>query len=102
MFSGKIAFIRLILIPTSAFIKNACVRAVAISPDGLTVVTTTKGPTHNVMAVIDRKENEVIEKWTADTAVCDLQFSIDGKLLVAATSKGLYSFDTTNWKRTKR
>lgn len=90
------------LIPTTAFIQHACVRVAAISPDGQTIVSTTPGPTHNVMAVIDRKENKVVEKWTADSAVCDLQFSMDGKQLVAATSKGVVSYDTTSWKKTKR
>ena len=53
------------------------------------------------MAVINRGENKVVEKWTADSAVCDLQFSEDGKYLVAATSRGLFIFDTTSWKKTK-
>lgn len=88
------------LIPTVAFIQHACARAAAISPDGGTIVSTTLGPTHNVMAVIDRHENKVIEKWTAESAVCDLQFSLDGKYLLAATSRGVYLFDTLDWKKT--
>ena len=87
------------VIPTSAFIQNACVRIAAISPDGQTIVSTTRGPTHNVMAVIDRVENKVVEKWTSDIAVCDLQFSKDGASLFAATSKGIFLFNTTNWKK---
>jgi len=89
------------LIPTAAFIQHACARAAAISPDGRTIVSTTWGPTHNVMAVIDRTENKVIEKWTADSAVCGMQFSLDGKHLVAATSRGAFIFDTTSWKKTE-
>jgi WD40 repeat protein len=88
-------------IPTAAFVQHACARAAAISPDGRTIVSTTWGPTHNVMAVIDRKENKVIEKWTAESAVCGMQFSLDGKHLVAATSRGAFIFDTTSWKKTK-
>ena len=88
-------------IPTAAFIQHACARAAAISPDGGTIVSTTWGPTHNVMAVIDRRENKVIEKWTADSAVCDMQFSLDGKHLVAATSRGAFIYDTMSWKKTK-
>ena len=59
------------------------------------------GPTHNVMAVIDRTENKVVEKWTADGFVCDMQFSLDGRYLVAATSRGVFIYDTTSWKKTK-
>lgn len=88
-------------IPTAAFIQHACARAAAISPDGRTIVSTTWGPTHNVMAVIDRTENKVIEKMTADSAVCGMEFSLDGKHLVAATSRGAFIFDTTSWKKTK-
>ncbi len=89
------------IIPSSAFIQHACTRAATISPDGRTIVTTTRGSTHNVMAVIDRTENKVIEKWTADSSVCDMQFSLDGRYLVAATSRGAFIFDTTSWKKTK-
>jgi hypothetical protein len=53
------------------------------------------------MAVIDRTENKVIEKWTADSAVCGMQFSLDGKHLVTATSRGAYIYDTTSWKKTR-
>jgi hypothetical protein len=88
-------------IPTAAFMQHACARAAAISPDGRIIVSTTWGPTHNVMAVIDRKENKVIEKWTAESAVCGMQFSLDGKHLVAATSRGAFIFDTASWKKTK-
>lgn len=88
-------------IPTGAFIRHACARAAAISPDGDTIVSTTWGSTHNVMAVIDRAQNKVIEKWTAEGSVCDMQFSPDGRYLVAATSRGVFIFDTKNWKKTK-
>jgi WD40 repeat protein len=89
-------------IPSALFIRQACYRAAAISPDGRTIVTTTRGPSHNVMAVIDRAKNKVIDKWTADSSVCDLQFSPIGKLLVAATSKGVILIDTMTWKKTGR
>lgn len=87
-------------IPSARFIRQACYRAATISPDGRTIVTTTRGPSHNVMAVIDRAENKVIDKWTADRSVCDLEFSPNGKHLVAATSRGVYVFDTATWKKT--
>ena len=88
------------IIPSSAFIQSSCVRIAAISPDGQTIVSTTRGPTHSVMSVIDRVENKVIEKWTSDSAVCDLKFSEDGARLLAATSTGIFLFDTKNWKKT--
>ena len=89
------------LIPSTAFIRHACSRTAAISPDGQTIISTTRGSTHNVMAVIDRTENKVTEKWTAESSVCDMQFSLDGQYLVAATSRGIYIFDTISWKKTK-
>ena len=89
------------IIPSTAFIQHACSRTAAISPDGQTIISTTRGSTHNVMAVIDRTENKVTEKWTAESSVCDMQFSLDGQYLVAATSRGIYIFDTISWKKTK-
>ena len=53
---------------------------------------------HNVMAVIDRQSNKVVEKWTADSSVCDLQFSPDGRWLLVANSKGAHLYDTRTWK----
>jgi len=88
-------------IPSNLFIRHACARTAAVSPDGRTIVTTTRGPTLNVMSVIDRKENKVMEKWTADDAVCGLVFSRDGKRLVEANSRGLYVYDTSSWKKSK-
>lgn len=87
------------MIPNSAFIRHACTRAAAISPDARTIVSTTWGPNHNVMSVIDRAENKVVEKWTADGSVCDMQFSPDGKYLVTATSRGALIYDTATWKK---
>jgi WD40 repeat protein len=87
------------MVPTTTSMRYGCARAAAISPDGRTIVSTTRGPSHNVMAVIDRSENSVIEKWTIESSVCDLQFSHDGKHLVAATSRGVFIFDTTLWKK---
>lgn len=88
-------------IPSNLFIKHACSRTAAISPDGRTIVSTTRGPTLNVMSVIDRKENRVVEKWTAHSAVCGLRFSRDGKELVEANTKGIYVYDTKSWKKSK-
>ena len=88
-------------IPTMPFISHVCARAAAISPDGLTIVTTTRGPTLNVMSVIDRKENKVIEKWTANATVCGLRFTGDGKHLLEANTKGIFLYDTKSWKKSK-
>ncbi len=93
------AFNAATMIPAAPFIRHVCMRSVAISPDGRTIVSTTWGPNHNVMAVIDRPANKVVEKWTADIAVCDMQFSPDGSYLVTATSRGAFRYDTTNWKK---
>jgi WD40 repeat protein len=99
-FGEQMLFTGFPIIPTGPFIRHACSRAITIAPDAQTIVSTTWGPSHNVMAVIDRSENKVIEKWTADVSVCDMQFSPDGKHLVTATSNGAFIYDTTNWKKT--
>jgi WD40 repeat protein len=88
------------VIPTTVSLRYSCARAAAISPDGRTIISTSRGPSHDVMAVIDRTQNKVIEKWTADRSICDMQFSPDGKYLVTATSRGVFLFDTTSWKKT--
>jgi WD40 repeat protein len=99
MSTGDAVLLGASAIPMPTSIRQMCAREVAISPDGGTIVSTTWGPSHNVMAVIDRSENKVTEKWTADYAVCDLQFSPDGKYLLAATSRGVSVVDVKNWKR---
>ena len=91
---------QLLLMPAAlSFRPEACIRAVAISPDGKTVVSTTRGPSHNVMAAIDRASDKVIDKWTADTYVCDMEFSPDGKYLLTATNTGVLIYDTVEWKK---
>jgi WD40 repeat protein len=82
------------------FRPEACIRSVAISPDGQTIVSTTRGPSHNVMAVIDRASDKVVDKWTADVHVCDMEFSPDGKYLLTANATGVLIYDTVDWKKT--
>jgi WD40 repeat protein len=91
---------QLLLMPVGlAFRPEACIRSVAVSPDGKTVVSTTRGPSHNVMAVIDRASGKVIDKWTAATYVCDMEFSPNGKHLLTATDSGVLIYDTTDWSK---
>ena len=80
---------------------EACVRSVAISPDGQTIVSITTGPFRNVTAVIDRASDKVVDKWTTDAGVCDMEFSPDGKTLLAATSTGIDIYDTADWKKAR-
>ena len=92
---------QLLLMPAAlTFRPEACIRSVAISPDGQTIVSTTKGPSHNVMAVIDRASDKVVDKWKADVYVCDMAFSSDGKYLLTATTSGILIYDTVEWKKT--
>jgi WD40 repeat protein len=92
---------QLVLAPVGlTFRPEACSRSVAISPDGKTIVSTTRGPSHNVMSVIDRASDKVVEKWTADSYVCDMDFSPDGKYLLTATATGILIYDTVEWKKT--
>ena len=90
----------LVLAPFGPMVRmDACIRVAAISPNGEVIVTTTNGPSHNVMAVIDRNRDKVVEKWTADLFVCDMEFSSDGKRLLTATSSGAFIYDTLTWKK---
>ena len=52
------------------------------------------------MAVIDRASDKVVDKWKADTYVCDMEFSPNGKYLLTATNTGVLIYDTTNWEKT--
>jgi hypothetical protein len=45
--------------------------------------------------------DKVLEKWAAGGYVCDMQFSPDGKHLVAGTGKGLFEIDPGNGKKTR-
>jgi WD40 repeat protein len=91
---------QLALLPVAMMLRSeACLRTAAISPDGQTIVSTTKGPSHSVMAVIDRANDKVVEKWTADFYVCDMAFSPNGNHLLTATSSGVFIYDTVNWKK---
>jgi WD40 repeat protein len=92
---------QLLLMPVAlTFRPEACIRSVAISPDGQTIVSTTKGPSHNVMAVIDRASDKVVDKWKTDVYVCDMEFSPDGKYLLTANATGVLIYDTVDWKKT--
>ena len=92
---------QLALAPAALALRpEACIRSVAVSPDGQTIASTTRGPSHNVMAVIDRTSNKVVDKWKADFYVCDMEFSPDGHYLLTATTTGVLMYDTVDWKRT--
>ena len=92
---------QLLLMPVGLAVRpEVCIRAVAISPDGETVVTTTRGPSHNVMAVIDRDKDKVVDKWQTAALVCDMEFSPDGNFLLTATNTGVLIYDTQTWEKT--
>jgi WD40 repeat protein len=92
---------QILVMPAALTVRTeACFRSVAVSPDGQTIVSTTRGPSHNVMAVIDRPSNKVVDKWKADFYVCDMDFSPDGRYLLTATTTGIQIYDTVDWKRT--
>jgi hypothetical protein len=43
----------------------------------------------------------VVDKWTADDGVCDMEFSPDGKTLLVATITGIDIYDTVDWTKTR-
>ena len=51
------------------------------------------------MAVIDRASDKVVDKWKADTYVCDMEFSPNGKYLLTVTNTGVLIYDTTDWNK---
>ena len=92
---------QLALLPAGVAVRaEACSRSVAVSPDGKLVVTTTRGPSANVMAVVDRSSDKVVDKWLASVQVCDMEFSPNGKYLLTATDRGVQVYDTADWKKT--
>jgi len=98
MFDPVTATQILLTAPAVTYRPEACIRSVAVSPDGQTIVSTTRGPSHNVMAVIDTASNKVVDKWKADFYVCDMEFSPDGRYLLTATTTGIRIYDTVDWK----
>jgi hypothetical protein len=93
---------QMLMLPAGLAIRSeTCTRSVAVTADGGTVVSTTRGPAHNVMAVFDRASGKVTEKWRAENYVCDMAFSPDGRFLLTATDRGIFLYDTANWNKEK-
>ena len=75
-----------------------CGRFVTVSPDGKFLVDVKPGPMSNKVTVLDVDENEILREVDVPNAICDLEFTADGKHLVLAGDGGMFLVDTATWK----
>jgi hypothetical protein len=74
-----------------------CGRFTAVSPDGKFLVDVKPGPMTNKVTVLDVEQNEILREVDVKNAVCDLEFTTDGKHLVLAGDGGMFLVDTISW-----
>ncbi len=75
-----------------------CGRFVTVSPDGKFLVDVKPGPMSNKVTVLDVDENEILREVDVPNAICDLEFTEDGKHLALAGDGGMFLVDTAKWK----
>jgi WD40 repeat protein len=75
-----------------------CGRFTAVSPDGKFMVDVKPGPMSNKVTVLDVEQNEILHEVDVSNAICDLEFTDDGKRLVLAGDGGLFLVNTETWK----
>jgi WD40 repeat protein len=75
-----------------------CGRFVTVSPDGKFLVDVKPGPMSNKVTVLDVDENEILREVDVPNAICDLEFTNDGKHLTLAGDGGMFLVDTATWK----
>jgi len=75
-----------------------CGRFVTVSPDGKFLVDVKPGPMSNKVTVLDVDENEILREVDVPNAICDLEFTEDGKHLALAGDGGMFLVDTATWK----
>lgn len=74
-----------------------CGRFVTVSPDGKFLVDVKPGPMSNKVTVLDVDENEILREVDVPNAICDLEFTEDGKHLVLAGDGGMFLVDAKTW-----
>lgn len=74
-----------------------CGRFVTVSPDGKFLVDVKPGPMSNKVTVLDVDENEILREVDVPNAICDLEFTRDGKHLTLAGDGGMFLVDTETW-----
>ena len=74
-----------------------CGRFTTVSPDGLFLVDVKPGPMSNKVTVLDMDQNEILNEVDVPKAICDLEFTDDGKHLVLAGDGGMFLVDTNTW-----
>ena len=74
-----------------------CGRFTTVSPDGKFLVDVKPGPMSNKVTVLDVDLNEILREVDVPNAVCDLEFTADGKHLVLAGDGGMFLVDTGTW-----
>ena len=74
-----------------------CGRFTTVSPDGKFLVDVKPGPMSNKVTVLDVDENEILREVDVPNAICDLEFTEDGKHLVLAGDGGMFLVDTNTW-----
>jgi hypothetical protein len=76
-----------------------CGRFITVSPDGKFLVDVKPGPMSIKVTVLDVDLNEILREVEVPDAICDLEFTADGKRLVLAGDGGLFLVDTATWTR---
>lgn len=76
-----------------------CGRFTTVSPDGKFLVDVKPGPMSNKVTVLDVDLNEILREVDVPDAICDLEFTRDGKRLVLAGDGGMFLVDTATWTR---
>jgi len=74
-----------------------CGRFITVSPDGKFLVDVKPGPMSNKITVLDVEQNELLHEVDVPNAICDLEFTPDGKRLVLVGDGGLFLVDTDTW-----
>ena len=74
-----------------------CGRFTTVSPDGKFLVDVKPGPMSNKVTVLDVDLNEILREVDVPNAICDLEFTVDGKYLVLAGDGGMFLVDTETW-----
>jgi hypothetical protein len=74
-----------------------CGRFTTVSPDGNFLVDVKPGPMTNKVTVLDVELNEILREVDVKNAICDLEFTNDGKHLLLAGDGGLFLVETDTW-----